>query len=64
MIRRGESGWVEVEWAFMVARGWGYCPFIDKLASPGDPRRATIKALPTLHHPPSPLRHLMGFLLG
>jgi len=23
MIRRGECGWVEVVWAFMVARGWG-----------------------------------------
>jgi len=26
--------------------------------------RATIKALPSLHHPPSPLRILMSFLLG
>jgi hypothetical protein len=23
MIRRGECGWVDVGWAFMVARGWG-----------------------------------------
>jgi len=22
-FRRGEGGWVDVVWAFMVARGWG-----------------------------------------
>ena len=50
-FRRGESGWVDGLWAFMVARGWGCCTFIDKPPSADDPRRATIKA-----HP-SPLNH-------
>src|SRR6266581_9268582 len=63
-FRRGEGGWVDVEWAFMVAREWGYCPFIDKTAPPSDPRRATMKAHPSPHHPPSPLRTLMSFSSG
>src|SRR5205807_2705279 len=32
-------------------------PFIDKPKSPGDPRRATIKAHTTSTQPPSPLRN-------
>jgi len=31
----------------MVARGWGGCLAIDKPASSGDPRRATMKVAPT-----------------
>jgi len=49
-FRRGESGWVDGVWAFMVARGMGCGPFIDKPPLPGDPRRATIKALPSTPH--------------
>jgi len=44
-----------------VARSVGYDPSMDEPMSSGDPSRATIKALPTPHHPPSPLRMLMGF---
>src|SRR6266566_7131000 len=42
-------------------RPWGaYWPFIDEPASPGEPRRATMKAYSApLHPPPSPLRMLM-----
>ena len=50
-FRRGEGGWVDVGWAFMVVRRWGYSLFIDEPAALNDPRRATMKA-----HP-SPLRH-------
>ena len=46
-FRRGEGGWVDVGWAFMVARGWVCGPFIDELASPGEPQRATMKAHPS-----------------
>ena len=37
---------MDVVWAFMVARGWGwgYCTFINEPTFPGDPLRATIKA--------------------
>ncbi len=44
MIRRGESGWVDVRRALMVARCWGH----DRVApqvSTGNRTRATIKAL-------------------
>ena len=44
-----------------VARAVGYDPSMDELMSSDDPPRATIKAHPTTHHPPSPLRILMGF---
>ena len=60
MIRRGESGWVDVRWALMVARWWG-CDRVAPQVSTGNRTRATIKALPSPHHPPSPLRMLMGF---
>ena len=44
-ICRGEGGWVEAGWAFMVARGWwGCCLFIKEPASAGIQRRATMKA--------------------
>ena len=50
MIRRGESGWVDVR-ALMVARWWG-CARVAPQVSTGNRTRATIKALPaTLHHP-------------
>ncbi len=45
----------------MVARRWGTCPFIDEPRCPGDPQRATIKALPSALPPLSPLRMLMSF---
>ena len=48
-FRRGEGGWVDGWWAFMVARGWGMRP-IDEPTCPGDQRRATIKAHPTPRH--------------
>ena len=53
-FRRGEGGWVDVGWAFMVARGWVCGPFIDELASPGEPQRATMKAHPSPLHYPRP----------
>ncbi len=28
MIRRGERGWVDVVWAFMVARGYSRCSLL------------------------------------
>jgi len=50
--RRGEGGWVDAGWAFMVARGGACWPFSDEPAAPGDPRRATIKAhFSPRHHP-------------
>jgi len=53
MIRRGESGWVDVRRAFMVARCWGViaCPLH---VSTGNRTRATIKALPAAPHLPRP----------
>ena len=53
MIRRGEGGWVDVEWAFMVARWWG-CDRVPPPVSTGNRTRATIKALPTAPHHPRP----------
>ncbi len=51
MIRRGEGGWADVGWAFMVARCWG-CNRVPPRGSTGNRTRATIKALPSpLHHP-------------
>ncbi len=53
MIRRGESGWVDVRRALMVARCWGG----DRVApqvSTGNRTRATIKALPATPHLPRP----------
>ena len=59
-IRRGEGGGADVEWAFMVARAGDASLFLQGM-SQGNRTRATIKALPTSLHPPSPLRHVMGF---
>jgi hypothetical protein len=53
MIRRGEGGWVEVEWAFMVARRWGVIA-LPLHVSTGNRTRATIKALPAAPHHPRP----------
>ena len=39
--------------------GWG-CGRVLQGVSKMNRTRATVKALPTLHHPPSPLRMLMG----
>ncbi len=51
MVRRGEGGWAEVEWALMVAR-WRGCECVPPQVSTGNRTRATIKALPSpLHHP-------------
>ena len=48
----------------MVARGWDM-QAVDREASvSGEPRRATIKAHPSPHHPPSPLRMLVSFSLS
>jgi len=44
MIRRGESGWVDVRRAFMVARWW-WCDRVAPQVSTGNRTRATIKAL-------------------
>src|SRR5947208_1339696 len=57
---RGEGSWVDVEWAFMVAR----------CGSPGDAgssmnmqhARATMKAHPSPLHHPRPYRHRWAFL--
>jgi len=53
MIRRGESGWVDVRRAFMVARWWG-CNRVPPQVSTGNKTRATIKALPAPLHRPRP----------
>jgi len=53
MIRRGESGWVDVRRAFMVARCWG-CDRVSPPVSTGNRTRATIKALPATPHLPRP----------
>ena len=51
MIRRGESGWVDMRKVLMVARCWG-CERVAPQVSTGNRTRATIKALPSpLHHP-------------
>ena len=63
MIRRGEGGWVDVGRAFMVARCWG-CERVAPQVSTRNRTRATIKALPSPHHPPSPLRMVRSFFLG
>ncbi len=52
MIRRGEGGWVDVGWAFMVARWW--CDRVAPQVSTGNRTRATIKAHPTPPHLPRP----------
>src|SRR5438874_10390809 len=44
---RGECDWVDVGWAFMVARGWACRLFIDESMFLSEPRRATIKAHPS-----------------
>ncbi len=50
MIRRGESGWVDVRRVLMVA--WWWCERVAPQVSTGNRTRATIKALPSpLHHP-------------
>ncbi|HXZ04474.1 MAG TPA: hypothetical protein VEH81_06545 [Ktedonobacteraceae bacterium] len=38
----------------------GFGSFIDDPASSGNPRRATIKAHPTAHHPRLPLQISIG----
>jgi len=53
MIRRGESGWVDVKRAFTVARCWG-CERVAPQVSQGNRTRATIKALPSPLHLPRP----------
>ena len=45
----------------MVAR-WRGCDRVPTQVSTGNRTRATIKVLPSPHHPPSPLRTLMAFL--
>jgi hypothetical protein len=52
MIRRGESGWVDVRRVFMVARWW--CDRVAPQVSIGNGTRATIKALPSPLHLPRP----------
>ena len=52
MIRRGESGWVDVRRVFMVARWW--CERVAPQVSTGNRTRATIKALPSPLHLPRP----------
>jgi hypothetical protein len=49
--------------AFMVARGWGVVAFTQG-GKQGNRTRATLKALPAPRLPPSPLRMLMGLLVG
>jgi hypothetical protein len=46
MIRRGEGGWVDVGWAFMVARCWG-CERVPPQVSTGNRTRATIGTYPS-----------------
>jgi hypothetical protein len=48
----------------MVARVPFHLAHIEKEGQAPLPPRATIKALPTPHHPPSPLQMLMGVFLG
>jgi len=45
MIRRGESGWVDVRMAFMVARWW--CDRVAPQVSTGNRTRATIGTYPS-----------------
>ena len=53
MIRRGESGWVDVRKVLMVAR-WRGCDRVASQVSTGNRTRATIKALPSPLHRPRP----------
>ncbi len=55
MIRRGEGGWVDVGWAFMVAR-WG--DRVPPQVSTGNRTRATIKALPSPLRLPRPYGYI------
>jgi hypothetical protein len=74
MIRRGESGWVEVVWAFMVARGWGMRPVhrrasISRRTTAGDhkgpPNHTSSTLAPTDidAYSPSSIGALSGFHL-
>ena len=36
---------MDVEWAFMVARGWVCCPFIDVSVSQGEQRRTLVTSM-------------------
>ena len=49
MISRGESGWVDVKRALMVARCW-WCERVAPQVSTGNRTRATVKALPSPLH--------------
>ncbi|HLQ28449.1 MAG TPA: hypothetical protein VK140_04325 [Ktedonobacteraceae bacterium] len=62
MIRRGEGGWVEVEWAFMVARWW--CDSVAPIGEHREQDAGDHKGPPSHSSPPSPLRMLMSFFLG
>ncbi len=62
MIRRGEGGWVDVEWAFMVAQ-WG-CDSVSPMSEHREQNAGDHKGPPFPAPPPSPLRTLMGFSLG
>ena len=64
MIRRGEGGRCGEGRAFRVARGVGRWSCFPKISVRGTGTRATIKALPTPHPPLSPLRMVMGLVLG
>ncbi len=63
MIRRGEGGGRGAVWAFMVARGVGGVIVFPQHGSQSNRTRANIKAIPTPHRPPSPLRILMSLRL-
>src|SRR5947199_1214847 len=60
-FRRGESGWVDGRWVFMVARCGSPKDIGSSMLGPHPHPRATIKAHPIPHHPPSPLRLSLGF---
>ena len=63
-FRRGEGGWVDGWWAFMVARGVGEKPMYCEI---GVVRRSTAgdhKGPPVRSPPHSPLQMLMGFSQG
>ncbi len=63
MIRRGEGGWVEVEWAFMVAR-WRGCERVPPTCKHREQDAGDHKGPPRHSSPPSPLQMLMSFVLG
>jgi len=61
MIRRGESGWVDVGWALMVAR-WRGCERVPPTGEHREQDAGDHQGPPFPTPPPSPLRMLMSFV--